>query len=108
MSVVICKNQTPTLRRIKEILSPLFGRNSTKKESNISDNPLTVSEQKMESEKKYFLNDESFALLTEAQGRIKDATEVTPTLRKLNNMLITPEFVEIIIEKFIKNHQAKF
>ena len=105
MTFVICKNQTPTSRRIKEILSPVFDRKSTKKEDTISDNPLTVSEQKMESEKKYFMTDESFALLTEAQSRIKEATEVTPTLRKLNNMLITPESVEKLIEKYNKKNQ---
>lgn len=63
------------------------------------------SEQTEESNKRFFMSDESFALLTQAQSRIKEATEVTPTLRKLNNMLIIPEFVEKIIEQFIKKHQ---
>jgi hypothetical protein len=62
-------------------------------------------EQNEESNKRFFMSDESFALLTQAQSRIKEATEVTPTLRKLNNMLITPESVEKIIEQFIKKHQ---
>ena len=62
-------------------------------------------EQNEESNKRFFMSDESFALLTQAQSRIKEATEFTPTLRKLNNMLIIPEFVEIIVEKCIKKHQ---
>lgn len=55
-----------------------------------------------ETTRKYLLSDETFAILTEAQSKIREATEITPTLRKLINELVTQESVEKLTHKFIE------
>lgn len=55
-----------------------------------------------ESTKKFLMSDETYTLLTQAQSKIREATEVTPTLRKLINELVTQDTVEKLTKKFIE------
>ena len=57
-----------------------------------------------EEQRKFLLSDQSYALLINAQKKIRDATE-TPHLRKIVNELITVETIEAITEAFIKRYQ---
>jgi hypothetical protein len=52
---------------------------------------------------KHFLTDESFDLLRQAQQRIHEKTDMTPSLRKLINTLVTPVSVEALTNQFIDN-----
>ena len=54
-----------------------------------------------ESTKKFLMSDETYTLLIQAQSKIKEATEVTPTLRKLINELVTHDAVEQLTQKLI-------
>ncbi len=55
--------------------------------------------------RKFLLDDESYALLAEAQRKIRDATEITPILRKIINALVTPEAVEKVTRELIKKYE---
>lgn len=55
--------------------------------------------------RKFLLDDESYALLAEAQRKIRDATEITPILRKIINALVTPEAVEKVTNELIKKYE---
>jgi hypothetical protein len=52
--------------------------------------------------KRHLLSDESYAILSNAQRKIKEATEMTPTLRKLVNELVTTDSVESLTQKYIQ------
>lgn len=51
--------------------------------------------------KKYLLSDESFNLLKNVQEKVNEATDVIPSLRKLINMLVTKENLDILTKKLI-------
>lgn len=53
--------------------------------------------------KQHFLSDEKFQLLIRCQQAIYEATEISPSLRKLVNELINPENIEKLQAKFIRN-----
>jgi len=51
---------------------------------------------------KFFLTEESFELLRSAQKRINEVTELTPSLRKMINELVSKETVDKLVERFIE------
>ena len=51
---------------------------------------------------KFFLTDESFDLLCKAQQRIREITELSPSLRKMINELVNPDTVNKLIERMIE------
>ena len=51
---------------------------------------------------KFFLTDESFDLLRKAQQRIREVTELTPSLRKMINELVNSETVEKLVLRLIE------
>jgi hypothetical protein len=53
-------------------------------------------------QKRFLLTDESYQLLRSAQQSINNETDVTPTLRKMVNCLITEESVESLAVKLIE------
>lgn len=53
---------------------------------------------------KYFLTEESFNLLRQAQQVINEKTEIFPSLRKLVNELVTEHNVKQVINKLISNY----
>lgn len=53
---------------------------------------------------KYFLTEESFNLLRQAQQVINEKTEIFPSLRKLVNELVTEQNVKQVINKLISNY----
>jgi hypothetical protein len=53
-------------------------------------------------ENKRLLNDEKYYMLQQCQKSIYQATESTPTIRKIINELITEENLQKIITKFIE------
>ena len=53
------------------------------------------------STKPNFIHDDNFILLKKYQQKVYDATEVSPTIRKLVNALITEENLDVIINKLI-------
>jgi len=55
--------------------------------------------------KKYLLSDQTFNKLREAQKRINDVVDVTPSLRKLFDMILTDEAIETCIQHFIEQYQ---
>ena len=55
-----------------------------------------------ESTRQFLLSDESYALLNNAKQKIKNETEVSPTLRKMINDLITSENVEKLTNELIR------
>lgn len=58
-----------------------------------------------EEQRKYLLSDQTYALLIDAQRKIREATEITPHLRKIVNEIITPKAVEAITQAFIKRYE---
>ena len=50
---------------------------------------------------KYLLTDESFERLRKAQQKIQEITELTPSLRKLINRLVTQKAVDEITQQII-------
>lgn len=55
---------------------------------------------------KFLLSNEAFELLRKAQDRIKDKTDMLPTLRKLVNELITEDHVNEVCERMIMRLNA--
>lgn len=55
---------------------------------------------------KFLLSTEAFELLRKAQDRIKDKTDMLPTLRKLVNELITEDHVNEVCERMIMRLNA--
>ncbi len=53
------------------------------------------------SKKTTFLNDETFALLKEAQQRLQDDTGFSPSLKVLINDVVTPEAVNQSIKRLV-------
>jgi len=51
--------------------------------------------------KQHFFNNEKFQLLKQCQQEIFEATEVSPSLRKIINDLINPENLSEFKQKFI-------
>lgn len=51
--------------------------------------------------RQHFINDDNFQLLQQCQQRIFEATEVSPSIRKLVNELINEENLEKISKKYI-------
>ena len=51
---------------------------------------------------KFFLTDASFDLLCKAQQRIREVTELSPSLRKMINELVNPDTVNKLIERMIE------
>lgn len=51
---------------------------------------------------KFFLTDESFDLLRKAQQRIREVTELSPSLRKMINELVNPDTVNKLTERMIE------
>ena len=51
--------------------------------------------------KQTFLNPDKYNLLKSYQQKVYERTEVSPTLRKLVNALITEKNLDIVIEKII-------
>ena len=68
---------------------------------NDNDNKTAVENDTLTSEKKYFLSDASYALLREAQAKIREATEMIPSFRKIINELVNPEAVEKLTQRYI-------
>ncbi len=61
----------------------------------------------LQTEKKnYLLPDEAYALLVNAQREIREATEITPHVRKILAEIITPEAVNAATQVFIKRYEA--
>lgn len=55
--------------------------------------------------KKYLLSDQAFNKLREAQKHINDTIDVTPNLRKLIDMILTDEAIDICVKHFIEQYQ---
>ncbi len=51
---------------------------------------------------KYLLNDEVYKLLRSAQEEIRELTDITPSIRKLINELVTENNVDKVKERLIK------
>jgi hypothetical protein len=51
--------------------------------------------------KQYFIDDEKFQQLRQCQQTIFNAIEVSPSLRKIVNELITPENLEQVTKKYL-------
>lgn len=51
---------------------------------------------------KYLLSNESFELLRLSQSRIREATDMMPSLRKMINELVNQEAVELLTQRFIE------
>lgn len=61
----------------------------------------------LQTEKKhYLLSDETYALLVNAQKEIREATEITPHVRKILAEIITPEAVKVVTQVFIRRYEA--
>lgn len=52
--------------------------------------------------KQYFISDEKFLLVKKCRKAIYEATETSPSVRKIINELITEENLKKIITKFIE------
>ncbi len=63
---------------------------------------VTTQESNNEEIRKFLLSDESFTLLRSAQEKIKQETEVVPSMRKLINVLVNPESVKNLTQRFIE------
>ena len=50
----------------------------------------------------YLLSEPSFQLLRHAQQRIREKTDITPSIRKMINVLITPESMEKMTQEMIE------
>jgi hypothetical protein len=59
-----------------------------------------MSNQENSEVKQHFFNDEKFHLLKQYQQEIFEATEVSPSLRKMINELINPEALQQLKSKF--------
>ena len=65
-----------------------------------TDHKISTNNEKSEQNKKetktnrYLLTDESFERLRKAQQKVQEETELTPSLRKLINRLVTAEAVD--------------
>lgn len=55
--------------------------------------------------KKYLLSDPVFNKLREAQQRINEAIDVTPNLRKLIDLIMTDEAIDVCAKHFIEQYQ---
>ena len=71
----------------------------------ISSNSSNDSNQENEV-KQYFINDEKYQLLQQCKNAIYEATELTPSVRKLVNEVITMENLNKIRDKYIKTLQS--
>ena len=63
-----------------------------------SDDTSTDSAQ----EPTYLLSEPSFQLLRQAQQRIREKTDITPSIRKMINILITPDSMEKMTQEMIE------
>lgn len=72
-------------------------------ETKIESKTISKSEQNDATNKgnKYLLTDESFERLCKAQQKIKEETELAPSLRKLINRLVTPQSVDNVARQLI-------
>ena len=52
---------------------------------------------------RYILSDQSYELLRETQEKVFAATEITPSVRKLVNLMITPENLAKIADQLINS-----
>ncbi|HVV67972.1 MAG TPA: hypothetical protein VHE99_02890 [Gammaproteobacteria bacterium] len=57
--------------------------------------------------KQYFINDDKFQQLKQCQQIIFNAIEVSPSLRKIVNELITPENLEKVTKKYLSVFKAE-
>ncbi len=60
-----------------------------------------MSNQEITESKQHFFNDEKFQLLKQYQQEIFEATEVSPSLRKIINELINNENLQQLKAKFV-------
>jgi len=65
------------------------------------ENAMTTNNSDNEEIKKYLLSEESFNLLRSSQEKIKQEIDLIPSFRKLINMLINPESIEKLTQRFI-------
>lgn len=63
---------------------------------------MTTGESGSEEAKKYLLSNESYDLLRSAQDKIRQETDIVPSFRKLINILVNPESVEQLTQRFIE------
>lgn len=68
---------------------------------NAENNPVKTSE--TVETKTHIISEENFALLKSYQYKIFEATEVTPSLRKILNSLITKENLELVATSIIQS-----
>ena len=66
--------------------------------------PENESISNVEETRKFLLNEKSYGLLSEAQRKIRESTEITPHVRKILNELVTPEAVEKVTQMFIDKY----
>ena len=52
---------------------------------------------------RYILSDQSYELLRETQEKVFATTEITPSVRKLVNLMITPENLAKIADQLINS-----
>ncbi len=60
-----------------------------------------------EETRKFLLNETSYGLLSTAQRQIREATEITPHIRKILNEIVTPEAVEKVTQMFIEKYESE-
>jgi sulfur relay (sulfurtransferase) DsrC/TusE family protein len=61
-----------------------------------------VSSDVASKEKRSFISDENYALLKQYQQEIFEATETSPTIRKMINELVSIENLEKVKSKYLK------
>ncbi len=61
----------------------------------------------VEENRKFLLNEQSYGLLSAAQRKIREATEITPHIRKILNAIVTAEAVEKAAQMFIEKYESE-
>lgn len=67
-------------------------------ENNITDN------QSVNSKERHLITDENFKKLNDIREEVYQTTEVSPTVRKLVNLIIEKAYLEVIRDQLIKQY----